>query len=75
MGGSVYVESDHVRQGKQAAAQQIRWKIGEIITLALFTLFAIAVTALAVLWEIRDTQPYSDPPKAPQIKETEPIDP
>jgi uncharacterized protein YpmS len=62
-------------KGSKRRLKQIRWKIGEIITLALFTLLAIAVTALAVLWEIRDTQPYSDPPKAPQIKETEPGDP
>jgi uncharacterized protein YpmS len=62
-------------KGSKRRLKQIRWKIGEIITLALFTLLAIAVTALAVLWEIRDTQPYSDPPKAPQIKETEPRDP
>jgi hypothetical protein len=62
-------------KGSKRRLKQIRWKIGEIITLALFTLLAIAVTALAVLWEIHHTNPYSDPPKAPQIKETEPRDP
>jgi hypothetical protein len=62
-------------KGSKRRLKQIRWKFDEIITLALFTLLAFAATALAVLWEIRHTHPYSDPPKAPQIKETEPRDP
>jgi hypothetical protein len=62
-------------KGSKRRLKQIRWKINEIITLALFTLLAIAATSLAVLWELRHTHPYSDPPKAPQIKETEPSEP
>lgn len=62
-------------KGSKRRLKQIRWKIGEIVTLALFTLLAMAATALAVLWEIHHTHPYSDPPKTPQIKETEPRDP
>ena len=64
-----------LNRGSRLRLKQIRWKIGEIITLGFITFLAMAAGALVFFWEMHHTHHYSDPPNAPQIKETEPSDP
>jgi len=60
-------------KGSKRRLKQIRWKLGEILSLALFSLLMIAAGALAILWEMRHEYPLSEPTKDPQIREEEPL--
>jgi uncharacterized protein YpmS len=62
-------------KGSKRRLEQIQWKIGEIFSLALLTVFVMAVSILVLLWEMRHEHPYSEPSKVPQIKEAEPTTP
>ncbi|KAA6462880.1 hypothetical protein DYQ86_05945 [Acidobacteria bacterium AB60] len=60
-------------KGSKRRLKEIRWRLSEVISLALLSLLTIAVCALAVLWEM-DRERYSEPTKEHQIREAEPIE-
>ena len=62
-------------KGSKRRLKQIRWRAGEILSLALLSLLMIAAVALAILWEMHREHPLSEPTKNPQIREAEPSSP
>jgi len=62
-------------KGSKRRLRQIRWKLVEILSLALFSLAMIAAVALAILWEMHHEHPLTEPIKDPQIREAEPSSP
>lgn len=62
-------------KGSKRKLKQIRWKLGEILSLAIFSLLMIAAIALALLWELHHEHPLSEPTKDTQIREAEPSRP
>jgi hypothetical protein len=62
-------------KGSKRRLRQIRWKSGEILSLALISLAMIAAVALAILWEMRQEHPLTEPIKDPLIREAEPSSP
>lgn len=62
-------------KGSKRRLSQIRWKLAEIVSLALLSVLMIAAVALAILWELHHEHPYSEPIKDPQIREAEPSRP
>jgi hypothetical protein len=62
-------------KGSKRRLRQIRWKSGEILSLALISLAMIAAVALAILWEMHQEHPLTEPIKDPQIREAEPSSP
>jgi hypothetical protein len=62
-------------KGGKRRLKQIRWKLGEILSLALLSLLMIGAVALAIVWELHHEHPLSEPTKDTQIREAEPSSP
>ena len=62
-------------KGSKRRLKQIRWKLAEIVSLALLSVLMIAAVAVAILWEMHRERPYSEPTKDPQIREAGPSEP
>jgi hypothetical protein len=62
-------------KGSKRRLAQIRWKLFELFSLALFAIFAFAMSLLIMWWELRHVHPRREPDKAPQIRHTEPGEP
>jgi hypothetical protein len=62
-------------RGSKRRLRQIRWKIGEIVSLALLVILVATTIFVFVRWELNRTHPYSEPPTHPQIKDAKPTDP
>jgi hypothetical protein len=64
-----------LNRGSKRRLKQIRWKITEVFSLALLTIFALAILVVYILWEAHRQHPYSEPPKDPQIRDSQPTGP
>lgn len=64
-----------LNRGSKRRLRQIRWKITEVISLALLTIMVSAILVVYVLWEVHRQDPYSVPPKDPQIRDSQPTVP
>ena len=62
-------------KGSKRRLAQIRWKLFEILSLALLAIFVFAMSLLVMFWELRHVHPNGEPTKAPQIRNTEPTEP
>jgi NhaP-type Na+/H+ or K+/H+ antiporter len=62
-------------RGSKRRLKQIRWKIGEIASLAFLVILVAATIIVVLLWELNRTHPYSEPPPHPQFKDARPTDP
>ncbi len=62
-------------KGSKRRLKQIRWKLGEILSLAILSLLMIGAVALAIVWELHHEHPLSEPTKDTQIREAEPSSP
>lgn len=62
-------------KGSKRRIKQIRWKTGEILSLALLAIFMFAIIAFAVLFEMDHEHPYSEPPTSPQVRDAQPSSP
>jgi hypothetical protein len=62
-------------KGSKRRLGQIRWKLFEIISLAVLAIFVFAMSLLVILWELRHVHPHREPSKGPQIRNTEPAEP
>jgi hypothetical protein len=62
-------------KGSKRRLGQIRWKLFEIISLAVLAIFVFAMSLLVMLWELRHVHPHPEPSKVPQIRNTEPGEP
>jgi hypothetical protein len=62
-------------KGSKRRLKQIRWTVGEVLSLTGFSLLMIAAIALALLWELHHEHPLSEPTKDHQIREAEPSRP
>ncbi len=62
-------------KGSKRRLNEIRWRLAEIVSLALLSVLMIAAVAFAILWEMHQEHPYSEPTKDPQIREAEPSSP
>lgn len=62
-------------KGSKRRLGQIRWKLFELFSLALFGIFVFAMSLVIMLWELRHVHPQREPSKTPQIRNTEPGEP
>ena len=62
-------------RGSKRRLKQIRWKTGEIASLALLAMILVATFFVVMLWELHHQHPYSEAPKHPQIRDAEPTEP
>jgi len=62
-------------KGSKRRLGQIRWKLFEMFSLALLAIFVFAMSLLVMWWELRHVNPYREPGKVPQIRNTEPVEP
>ena len=62
-------------KGSKRRLRQIRWKLIEIFTLALFAIFIFAMSLFVLLWQLGQEHPHSEPTKVPQIRNAEPVEP
>jgi len=62
-------------KGSKRRLRQIRWKLFEVVSLALLALLVFAASILGLLWELDHEHPHSKPTKVPQIRDAEPAEP
>ena len=62
-------------RGSKRRLEQIRWKTGEIASLALLAILCVATIMVVLLWELHYQHPYAEPPKHPQIRDAKPTEP
>jgi hypothetical protein len=62
-------------KGSKRRLKQIRWKLIEIFTLALFAILIFATSLFVLMWELQHEHPHAEPTKVPQIKSAEPTEP
>jgi len=64
-----------LEKGSNRRLKQIRWKLIEVLSLAVLAVFVFAMSLLVMLWELRHARPHRWPSKVPQIRNTEPVEP
>ena len=57
-----------LNRGSKRRLKQIRWKLVEILSLALLAIFVLAIAILILLWELQHQHPYSEPPNHPHVR-------
>lgn len=62
-------------RGSKRRLKQIRWKISEMVSLALLAIILVATIFVVMRGELHHEQPYSEPPKHPRVRATEPTEP
>ena len=62
-------------KGSKRRLKQIRWKLFEVVSLAVLAVLIFAVSILVMLWELDHEHRHSEPSKVPQIKSAEPTHP
>ena len=62
-------------RGSKRRLKQIRWKTGEIASLALLATILVATIFVVMRWELHHEHPYSELPKRPQIRDAQPTEP
>ena len=55
-------------KGSKRRLKQIRWKLVEVLSLAVLAVFLSGVIMLVVLWELKHEHPDSEPIKVPPIR-------
>lgn len=64
-----------LNRGSKRRLKEIRWKLIEVLTLALLAVFLFAMTIVVMMWELHDVHPDPAPTKVPQIRDEEPKEP
>ncbi len=59
-------------KGSKRRLKEIRWEIGEVFSLILLAIFVLVMSVLAVVSEVHQEHPYSEPTKVPQMREAQP---
>jgi len=62
-------------KGSKRRLKQIRWKLFEVLSLALLAILLLGVSILVMLWELEHEHPHSEPTKIPQMRNAEPTQP
>jgi hypothetical protein len=59
-------------KGSKRRIKEIRWKIHEVFSFVLLTIFVLVMSVFVALWEVHREHPYSEPTKVPQVREAQP---
>lgn len=62
-------------KGSKRRLSQIRWKLFELLSLAVLAVLLFAVSILVMLWELDHERPHSEPTKALQFRDAKPAEP
>jgi len=62
-------------KGSKRRLSQIRWKLVEVLSLAVLAVFVFALSLLVMVWELQHEHRYDPPSKTPRIRRAEPMQP
>lgn len=55
-------------KGSKRRLNQVRWKLIELVSLALLAIVMFTMSLFVMLWELRDEHPYQTPTTNPKIR-------